>query len=120
MARIASIILTKEDKKAKLVELNQGIQCAKAAIKGIAASVKHSDAALKAATKQHADVLKVLDKKSTVLAKDLALLEAQKSALVNDTSVGAAPAKAPVGEPAKRTRRTKAEMEAFRASQAAA
>ena len=120
MARIASIILTKEDKKAKLVELNDGIKCAKAAIKCIATSVKENDATLKAATKKHAGVLRVLEKESTIWTKDLALLETQKSALINDTSVGAAPAKAPVGEPAKRTRRTKAEMEAFRASQAAA
>ena len=117
MARTASIILTKEDKKAKLAELNESIKAAKLTLKENAADVKENDNALKAATKEHAGVAKALTKESDKLAKDLATFEAQKSALVNDTSV------APVAKPApdgvvKRTRRTKAEMEAARAAAA--
>lgn len=113
MARIASIILTKEDKKAKLAELNESIKAVKFAMKAHAVAVKENDNTLKAATKEHAGVAKALEKEAATLAKELATFEAQKSALVNDTSVGAA---APA---VKRTRRTKAEMEAARAAAAA-
>jgi septal ring factor EnvC (AmiA/AmiB activator) len=115
MARTASIILTKEDKKAKIAELNESIKETKALIKGVVAAAKENDAALKAATKEHAGVAKALTKETDKYAKDLATFEAQKSALVNDTSIGAN-----IGAPVvKRTRRTKAEMEAARAAASA-
>ena len=119
MARTASIILTKEDKKAKLAELNESIKDAKLEIKVNGAAVKENDAILKVATKEHAVEAKRLTKEADALAKKLATFEAQKSALVNDTSVAAKPA--PVAVPdgvVKRTRRTKAEMEAARAAAA--
>ena len=90
MARIASIILTKEGKKAKLAELNESIKAVKFAMKAHAVAVKENDNTLKAATKEHAGVAKALEKEAATLAKELATFEAQKSALVNDTSVGAA------------------------------
>ena len=115
MARTASIILTKEDKKAKIAELNESIKETKALIKGFASAFKENEAALKAATKEHAGVANALTKKTDKYAKDLATFEAQKSALVNDTSIGAN-----IGTPVvKRTRRTKAEMEAARAAASA-
>jgi hypothetical protein len=48
--------------------------------------------------------------------KDLTKLEAQKSALVGDTSVAPSAAKPAPDGVVKRTRRTKAEMEAARAA----
>ena len=119
MARTASIILTKEDKKAKLAELNESIKAAKLSLKGVALAVKENDNTLKAATKEHAGVLRALTKEEALWVKDLATFEAQKSALVGDTSVAPKPAlvAAPDGV-VKRTRRTKAEMEAARAAAA--
>ena len=122
MARTASIILTKEDKKAKLAELNESIKAAKLSLKGVALAVKENDKELAVATKEHAGVLRALIKEEALWVKDLGKLEAQKSALVGDTSVAPSAAKpAPVAAPdgvVKRTRRTKAEMEAARAAAA--
>jgi hypothetical protein len=65
MARTASIILTKEDKKAKLAELNESIKAAKLSLKGVALAVKENDNTLKAATKEHAGkVLSALTKEA--------------------------------------------------------
>ncbi|MBK8113148.1 MAG: hypothetical protein IPK44_00865 [Candidatus Accumulibacter sp.] len=100
MARTASIILTKEDKKAKLAELNESIKAAKLEIKVNGAAVKENDNALKAATKEHAVEAKRLTKEADALAKKLATFEAQKSALVNDTSVAPSAAR-----PSRRPRR---------------
>lgn len=121
MARTASIILTKEDKKAKLAELNESIKDAKLEIKVNGAAVKENDKELVAFTKEHASEAKRLTKEADALAKKLATFEAQKSALVNDTSVAPVAKPAPVAAPdgvVKRTRRTKAEMEAARAAAA--
>ncbi len=115
MARASSIILTKEDKKAKIAELKQSIKDAKLNIKGVATAVKENDKTLAAAVKEHAGVLKALTKEGDGYAKQVATLEAQLSALVNDPSVGAAP----VADKPVRTRRTKVEMEAARAAAAA-
>jgi hypothetical protein len=115
MARTASIILTKEDKKAKIAELNESIKKTKALIKGVVAAAKENDKELDAATKTHANKTEALNIENNKYAKDLATFEAQKSALVNDTSIGAN-----IGAPVvKRTRRTKAEMEAARAAASA-
>lgn len=120
MARTASIILTKEDKKAKLAELNESIKDAKLEIKVNGAAVKENDKELVAFTKEHASEAKRLTKEADALAKKLATFEAQKSALVGDTSVAPKPAPVAVGDGVvKRTRRTKAEMEAARAAAAA-
>ncbi len=122
MARQSSIILTKEDKKARLAEINEAIKGAKADIKQCTSDLKANDKGLAAATKAHAANAKEIAKNGAAADKQLALLEAQKSALVNDPAAGAAPAKTVVAGAevkAKRTRRTKAEMEAFRASAAA-
>ena len=121
MARTASIILTKEDKKAKLAELNESIKAAKLSLKGIDLAVKMNDKELAVATKEHAVEAKRLTKEADALAKKLATFEAQKSALVGDTSVAPVAKPAPVAAPdgvVKRTRRTKAEMDAARAAAA--
>jgi len=118
MARTASIILTNVDKKAKLAELNESIKDAKLEIKVNGAAVKENDAILKVATKEHAVEAKRLTKEADALAKKLATFEAQKSALVNDTSVAPSAAKPAPDGVVKRTRRTKAEMEAARAAAA--
>ena len=115
MARQSSIILTKEDKKAKLAELSAGIKQGKSIIKNIGVAVKDNDKELAAHTKVHAAEKKQLDKDLASAEKNLATLEAQKSALQNDPSSVATAA--PVEKP-KRTRRTKAEMEAARAAAA--
>ena len=111
MARTASIILTKEDKKAKLAELNESIKGAKLSLKGVALAFKENDNTLKAAIKEHAGVRKALEKEEALYTKDLGKLEAQKSALVGDTSVAPSAAKSAPDGVVKRTRRTKAEME---------
>ncbi len=113
MARASSIILTKEDKKAKIAELKQSIKDVKLNIKGVDTAVKENAKTLAAAVKEHAGVLKALTKEGDGYAKQQATLEAQLSALTNDTSVGTAPVAA---DKPKRTRRTKAEMEAARAA----
>ena len=118
MARTASIILTKEDKKAKLAELNESIKDAKLEIKVNGAAVNENDKELVAFTKEHASEAKRLTKEADALAKKLATFEAQKSALVNDTSVAPSAAKSAPDGVVKRTRRTKAEMEAARAAAA--
>lgn len=118
MARTASIILTKEDKKAKLAELNESIKDAKLEIKVNGAAVKENDKELVAFTKEHAVEAKRLTKEADALAKKLATFEAQKSALVNDTSVAPSAAISAPDGVVKRTRRTKAEMEAARAAAA--
>jgi len=113
MARVSSIILTKEDKKAKIAELRQSIKEVKVTIKGVGTAVKENDKTLAAAVKEHASVLKALTKEGDNYAKHHATLEAQLSALTNATSVGTAPVAA---DKPKRPRRTKAEMEAARAA----
>ncbi len=115
MARANSIILTKEDKKAKLAELNDGIKELKTLTKGVGIAVKENDATLKAALKEHAGVAKALEKEVSGYAKQLALLEAQKSALMNEPVPAPKPTSVLDGA-VKRTRRTKAEMEAARAA----
>jgi hypothetical protein len=116
MARTASIILTKEDKKAKLAELNESIKTVKADLKATAAEVKENDIRLKAATKEHTNVAKFLEKQAAKCAKDLAAFEDQKAAL---TATSDAPVSTLAAvERTRRTRRTKAEMEAARAAAA--
>ena len=101
-----------------------------------AAALKCLEAKIKAEQKSYGANDKATIQQIAVREKDKAVLEAQLSALVNDpsfapvknvkvvpfapdTSAAAADTDAPVVK-AKRTRRTKAEMEAFRASAAAA
>lgn len=118
MARTASIILTKEDKKAKIAELNESIKTVKADIKATAAEVKENDIRLKAATKEHTNVAKFLEKQAAKCAKDLAAFENQKAALTATPDAPVSTLAAAV-ERTRRTRRTKAEMEAARAAAAA-
>ena len=94
------------------------IKDAKLEIKVNGAAVKENDKELVAFTKEHASEAKRLTKEADALAKKLATFEAQKSALVNDTSVAPSAAKPAPDGVVKRTRRTKAEMEAARAAAA--
>jgi len=147
MARTASIILTPAERKAQVAQLKTDIREVTAQIKAIvadekataksrAASDKSFEVQMKAILKERAADDKAVAKKLATYEQNKALLEAQLSALTND------PAFTPMkkikdavvtskGEQVvvvvddvstdkpKRTRRTKAEMEAFRAGAAA-
>lgn len=119
MARTSSIILSKEDKKAKLAELTASIKEAKSDIKAFVLNKKEEDKTLALVTKEHAAQIKANDKEIAAAEKRLALLEAQKLALANNPTPFKAPEvvpSIPTQAPIKRTRRTKAEMEAARAA----
>ena len=147
MARTASIILTPAERKAQVTQLKNDIRETVAQIKTIVADEKAIDEGGKAAARKFERAIKadikqrdadslILIKQRTVCEKRKALLEAQLSALVNDpafmpvkkvkdavvTSKGeqvvVVVSDVPADKP-KRTRRTKAEMEAFRAGAAA-
>jgi len=128
MARTASIIMSKSDKKAALAEMTLEIREIKQQIKGADLAIKDADKRLKLATKEHASEVKLIEKDIARYNKALAMLEAQKSALANDPSASAPVVRAataavvtkPVTEVKTRARRrTKAEMEAARAAAAA-
>ena len=147
MARTASIILTSAERKAQIVELKDLIRMTvngiktivadqKTAIKARAAADKHFEAQRKADCKQRDGEDKLLAKELATHEKKKATLEAQLSALINDpafmpvkkvkdavvTSKGeqvVVVVKDEITDKPKRTRRTKAEMEAFRAGAAA-
>ena len=145
MARTASIILTPAERKAQVAQLKTDIRETAAQIKAVlanekataksrAASDKSFEVQMKAILKERAAEDKAVAKELTAADKKKALLEAQLSALTNDpafkivkTVTDAANKNEKVvvtitGESTdkpKRTRRTKAEMEAFRAGAAA-
>jgi hypothetical protein len=128
MARTNSIILTPAERKAQVVQLKNDIREVTAGIKQIVVDQK-ATAKLRAADD------KLIIKELTAFEKQKALLEAQLAALVNDpafmpvkkndkavvTSKGkqVVVVIADSTDKPKRTRRTKAEMEAFRAGAAA-
>ena len=147
MARTASIILTPAERKAQVAQLKTDIREVTAQIKGYisdqktvnksrAAVDKAFESQMKAILKERAAEDKDQGKELAAYEKKKALLEAQLSALTNDpaftpvkkikdavvTSKGeqvvVTVSDAPTDKP-KRTRRTKAEMEAFRAGVAA-
>ena len=147
MARTASIILTPAERKAQVVQLKEDIREIAAQIKVVvanekataksrAASDKSFEVQMKAILKERAADDKAVAKKLATYEKNKALLEAQLSALTNDpaftpvkkvkdavvTSKGeqvVVVVKDEITDKPKRTRRTKAEMEAFRAGAAA-
>ena len=116
MAHTASIIFTKEERKAKITELNESISTVKSDLKITAAKVKENDLKLKVATKEHANAAKALEKQAAKYAKDLETFENQKAALTATPAASVSMLATPV----KRHRRTKAEMEEARAAAAAA
>lgn len=140
MARTASIILTPAERKAQVVELKDLIRMTvngiktivadqKTAIKARVAADKAFEAQRKADCKQRENEDKLLAKELATHEKKKATLEAQLSALINDPAfmpvkkVKVAEQSIPTSgscdnasaDKPKRTRRTKAEMEAFRA-----
>lgn len=146
--RTSSVILTPVERKAQIANLKSAIREANAQIKAFtkdqntfakahAAALKCLEAKIKAEQKSYGANDKATIQQIAVREKDKAVLEAQLSALVNDPSftpvkkvkdavvtskgeqVVVVVSDTPVVK-AKRTRRTKAEMEAFRASAAAA
>ena len=148
MARTASIILTPAERKAQVVQLKEDIREIAAQIKVVVANEKATaksrtaadkafEAQMKTILKERAADDKAVAKLLAAREKEKATLEAQLSALINDpafmpvkkvkdavvTSKGeqvvVVVSDVPADKP-KRTRRTKAEMEAFRASAAAA
>lgn len=147
MARTASIILTPAERKAQVAQLKTDIREVTAQIKTVitdekataksrAASDKSFEVQMKAILKQREAEDKAVAKELATHEKKKALLEAQLSALTNDpaftpvkkvkdavvTSKGeqvVVVVKDEITDKPKRTRRTKAEMEAFRAGAAA-
>ena len=144
MARTASIILTPAERKAQVVQLKENIRETVAQIKTIVADEKAIDKGGKVAAREFERAIKadikqrdadslILIKQRTACEKRKALLEAQLSALINDPAfmpvkkVKVAEQSIPTSgscdnvsaDKPKRTRRTKAEMEAFRAGAAA-
>lgn len=147
MARTASIILTPAERNAQVAQLKTDIREVTAQIKTVitdekataksrAASDKSFEVQMKAILKERAADDKAVAKKLATYEKNKALLEAQLSALTNDpaftpvkkvkdavvTSKGeqvVVVVKDEITDKPKRTRRTKAEMEAFRAGAAA-
>ena len=147
MARTASIILTPAERKAQVAQLKTDIRDIAAQIKNILAEekaiVKHRVALdkafelqMKATIKERAAEDKDRAKEVAAYDKKKAFLEAQLSALINDpaftpvknvkdavvTSKGeqvVVVVSDEITDKPKRTRRTKAEMEAFRAGAAA-
>lgn len=147
MARTASIILTPAERKAQVAQLKTDIREIAAQIKVVvanekataksrAASDKSFEVQMKAILKQREAEDKAVAKELATHEKKKALLEAQLSALTNDpaftpvkkvkdavvTSKGeqvVVVVKDEITDKPKRTRRTKAEMEAFRAGAAA-
>lgn len=147
MTRTASIILTPAERKAQVAQLKEGIKAIaaeskaliadqKASIKTHTATVKVLETQIKSECKQREAEDKAVAKELAMIEKKKALLEAQLSALTNDpafvpvkkvkdavvTSKGeqvVVVVKDEITDKPKRTRRTKAEMEAFRAGAAA-
>lgn len=145
MARTASVILTPAERKAQVAQLKEGIKAIaaeskaliadqKASIKIDTSTIKELETQIKSVCKKRDIEDKAVAKKLATYEKNKALLEAQLSALTNDpafkivkTVTDAANKDEKVvvtitGESTdkpKRTRRTKAEMEAFRAGAAA-
>lgn len=147
MARTASIILTPAERKAQVAQIKEGIKAIAAESKALIAdqktstkiytsTIKELETQIKSVYKKRDIEDKAVIKELAMIEKRKALLEARLSALTND------PAFTPVkkvknavvtskGEQVvvvvddvstdkpKRTRRTKAEMEAFRAGAAA-
>lgn len=137
MARTPSVILTPAERKAQITELKTLIKNASAQIKALVTDkkvlektrttgIKKLDQQAQQIINQYTADEKILSKELVKIEKSKTTLEAQLSALVNDPTpmkavsvpVDTAPEDAaPVV--ARRTRRTKAEMEAFRAGIAA-
>lgn len=81
MARPKSQILSKDEKKAVVVELKAKIKAAKDNVKQLAGIRKEADKALAAATKAHIASLKENDKAAGAAGKELAAVEAQLVAM---------------------------------------
>ena len=81
MARSTSVVLTKAEKKAVIVDLKAKIKAAKDTVKQIAGIRKEADKAFAAANKAHLATLKTNDKEAAAAAKTLAGLEAQLTSL---------------------------------------
>lgn len=81
MARPKSVILSKDEKKAIVVELKAKIKAAKDNVKNINGIRKEADKVFAAAQKAHVATLKANDKEADKAAKELAALEAQLAAL---------------------------------------
>lgn len=79
MARSKSIILSKEEKKAVVTDLKAKIAFAKG-------SLKETNAAIKAATKDHTAFIKVSEKTAANLAKELASHQAQLTAMTTKSA----------------------------------
>lgn len=81
MARPKSVVLSKDEKKAVVVELKAKIKAAKDNVKQLAGVRKEADKAYAAAGKAHVAALKENDKAAAAATKSLGDLEAQLAAL---------------------------------------
>lgn len=118
MARQRSIVLTKEEKKSALADRNAEIKAAKQEIKEIGTAIKDAERTLAQAAKATEADIKKLNKALTIAEKKVTALELEKENISSAPTASAAPVPAPASEATvvRRTRRTKAEMEAARAA----
>ena len=116
MARQRSIVLTKEEKKSALADRNAEIKAAKQEIKEIGTAIKDAERTLAQAAKATEADIKKLNKALAIAEKKVTALELEKENISSAPTASAAPVPAPEAAPVRRTRRTKAEMEAARAA----
>ena len=116
MARQRSIVLTKEEKKNAIADRNAEIKAAKQEIKEIGTAIKDAERTLAQAAKATEADIKKLNKALAIAEKKVTALELEKENISSAPTASAAPASAPEAAPVRRTRRTKAEMEAARAA----